>query len=264
MRDPGQFSYHLNKLTEYYVRRTPDGYDLRMAGVNVVWAIASGRFTADSHRDPFPVDSDCEWCSGPLEARYDDGLLFVDCVDCGWMHQMFPFPPSGVVGRTDEELVTVSDQFARSYFTLVARDICPNCAASGRLTHLEHERDAPPDLRREHIGEEARTHPLGDELEMVTTVKFECRCCGMWTTSNLATLFLYHPTVVQFHRDHGVDITEIPVWEMERYGRRCETDVVLTDPLEFTVRFTVDGESLSITVGASLGDLTTRRTHRSD
>jgi DNA-binding transcriptional ArsR family regulator len=45
MRDSAQFNYHLSKLTDQYIRKTDDGYELRTAGAKVVRAILAGSFT---------------------------------------------------------------------------------------------------------------------------------------------------------------------------------------------------------------------------
>jgi hypothetical protein len=38
--DSGQFNYHLNKLTGYYVRRTTDGYALHQTGTDALEVIS--------------------------------------------------------------------------------------------------------------------------------------------------------------------------------------------------------------------------------
>ena len=56
MRDSAQFNYHLGKLTDQYVRKTEDGYELRTAGAKVVRAVLAGSFTEHPRREPFTTD----------------------------------------------------------------------------------------------------------------------------------------------------------------------------------------------------------------
>lgn len=48
--DSAQFSYHLQQLTQHFVRRTENGYCLRQAGNKVVQAVLAGSFTVHPSR----------------------------------------------------------------------------------------------------------------------------------------------------------------------------------------------------------------------
>lgn len=62
VRDPGLLNYHLNKLTEHFVRRTPDGYELRETGRRIFRVVLSG--TAVTEPSIGPVEIDAEYvCS---------------------------------------------------------------------------------------------------------------------------------------------------------------------------------------------------------
>jgi hypothetical protein len=72
MRDSAQFNYHLSKLTDQYIRKTGDGYELRTAGAKVVRAILAGSFIQYPHFGPFEIGDSCTRCGEDLVASYTD------------------------------------------------------------------------------------------------------------------------------------------------------------------------------------------------
>lgn len=52
VRDSGRFSYHLQRLCEYFVRETPEGYELGHAGARLIDATGAGEdLAAERHPD---------------------------------------------------------------------------------------------------------------------------------------------------------------------------------------------------------------------
>ncbi|MFB6206666.1 MAG: ArsR/SmtB family transcription factor, partial [Haloglomus sp.] len=45
IRQGSQFNYHLDKLVGHFVRKTDDGYELRLAGRRVIYAVLSEAVT---------------------------------------------------------------------------------------------------------------------------------------------------------------------------------------------------------------------------
>lgn len=51
MDDSGKFNYHLGKLTDQFVHKTAEGYELRSVGRNVVGSLLSGAYTMEARTD---------------------------------------------------------------------------------------------------------------------------------------------------------------------------------------------------------------------
>lgn len=62
VRDTGRFNYHLTKLCEYFVRETPEGYELGHAGSRVIDAAGSADPGGVEDTDTCPVcgEDDCD------------------------------------------------------------------------------------------------------------------------------------------------------------------------------------------------------------
>ena len=60
VQDSGRFNYHLTKLCEYFVRETPDGYELGHAGSRIV-AMSQAANHAESTEPVEPVE-ECPVC----------------------------------------------------------------------------------------------------------------------------------------------------------------------------------------------------------
>lgn len=237
MRDPGQFAYHLNKLVGPYVRKTDEGYDIRTAGVNAVWAVVSGELADHPDTETFAVEGGCVDCDRPLSARYEDELFFVECADCGRVYTMAPFPPSGLVDRTPAEVLTAFDRRSRTLFEQVVNDVCPRCAGHGTVSLVDENATSrslePP--------------PVPGEF----AVRFRCDVCGFWATDAVDVLLTFHQRVETFFRDCGVDFEEIPIWFRSRY---VDADVELRSvrPLSIRVLFAADDATLDVVVDETL------------
>jgi hypothetical protein len=240
LRDSAQFNYHLGELTDQYVRKTDDGYALRTAGAKVVRAILAGSFTEHPQLDAFPVGDDCTRCGEGLVARYADGMLAIDCPDCGRKHGEYSFPPGGLHDRTRAEILSAFDQRVRHLHCLAKDGVCPEC--SGRMhTSISREGECclGVGLRADHVCEQCR-HEL-------------CSAIGL--------SLLDQSAVVAFHRDHGVDLGTTPYWRLDWCVSDDATAVRSTDPWEIEVAIELDGETLWATLD---GDLTLVDAERTD
>ena len=224
MRDSAQFNYHLGKLTDQFVHKTDDGYDLRHAGEKVVRAVLAGTFNEHPHVDPFPAEGACAWCDGPLEAQYEDEMLSIGCVDCDRLHGRYSFPPGGLNDRTDAEVLRAFDQRVRHLHCLSADGVCPEC--NGRMeTRLVTEGDCchGTDLRADHV----------------------CAQCNHALCSTIGLSLLDKSPVVAFYDDHGIDLATRPYWTLPWCVGDEHTTVTSRDPWRIEV---------AVTVGADTGD----------
>ena len=239
MRDSAQFNYHLGKLTDQYVRKTEDGYELRTAGAKVVRAVLAGSFTEHPRREPFTTDDGCTRCGEALVASYDEEMLALDCPDCGRAHGEYSFPPGGLNDRTNKEVLEAFDQRVRHLHCLAKDGVCPEC--SGRMqTTISDEGECclGVGLRADHV----------------------CEQCNHSLCSAVGLSLLDRSPVVAFHRDHGIDLGATPYWKFDWCVSDDHTTVQSTDPWELELAIDLDDERLHATLDGDLSLVETRRT----
>ena len=232
MRDSAQFNYHLGKLTDQYVRKTDDGYELRTAGAKIVRAVLAGSFTEHPRFEPFEVGDGCTRCGEPLVASYDDEMLALDCPDCGRAHGEYSFPPGGLHDRTNEEVLSAFDQRVRHLHCLAKDGVCPEC--SGRMhTAISREGECclGVGLRADHV----------------------CELCNHTLCSAIGLSLLDQSEVVGFYSDHGMDLGNLPYWQLDWCVSDDTTVVRSTDPWELEVTISLGDDTLQAILD---GDLT--------
>jgi hypothetical protein len=77
--DSGRFNYHLDKLVDRFVYRTPKGYMLTVAGHRLAGSLVAGRYEASSMVGVERVDRHCPDCGERLVAMYAAGSLVLLC-----------------------------------------------------------------------------------------------------------------------------------------------------------------------------------------
>ncbi|GAA0456975.1 ArsR family transcriptional regulator [Halococcus dombrowskii] len=238
MRDSAQFNYHLGKLTDQYVRKVEEGYELRTAGAKVVRAVLAGSFTEHPRVEPFVIADGCTRCGEPLVASYEEEMLALDCPDCGRAHGEYSFPPGGLNDRTNEEVLEAFDQRVRHLHCLAKDGVCPEC--SGRMTTTisdEGECCLGVGLRADHV----------------------CEQCDHSLCSAIGLSLLDRSPVVAFHRDHDVDLGATPYWKLDWCVSDDLTTVRSTDPWELELAIDLDDERLHATLDGDLSLVETRR-----
>ncbi|MGZ0746871.1 winged helix-turn-helix domain-containing protein [Haloparvum sp. AD34] len=232
MKDSAQFNYHLGKLTDQFVTRTDEGYDLKHAGKAVVSAVLAGTFNEQPDLEPFDVGDDCVACGGPLRASYADETLSIDCPDCGKAHGQYGFPPGGLTDRDETELLRAFDQRVRHLHCLAADGVCPEC--NGRM-------------------ETRLVDDAGDVLGLDVRVDHVCSQCRHRLHSSIGLSLLDQSPVVTVYRNHGIDLARTPYWTLPWCVSDEYTEVVSRDPWRVRVRIPVADEALVVTVGGDLG-----------
>ena len=251
VRDSAQFNYHLNKLTDQFVRKRDEaasgddanggassgGYELRTAGERIVQAILAGSFTEHPRRE-LAIDDPCTQCGEALTAHYEDEVLAIACPACGHGHGEYPFPPGGLHDRTDAEILAAFDQRVRHLHCLAKDWVCPEC--SGRMeTTIERAGECclGTSLRADHV----------------------CEQCNHQLCSAVGLGLLDHSAVVSFYGDHGVALSETPYWRLDW----CVDDdpVTVLEERPWTVRIDIeaDDETLQVTVDEDLSVVDTER-----
>ena len=194
VEDNGRLNYHRGKLTDHFLRPVgDDGYALRQAGLHVIQAIHAGTFTDHPERRPTALDGRCGDCGGGLAFRYVDDMANVFCEGCGTLWNEHAFPPSGLDGRTTEELALAHDRWERARLRLAAGGVCPACG--GRMASALV--DGSPDYF---------DHPVH--------VRYECRNCTFHPRETLGERVVHHPATVALFYDHGREVDATPCWEL--------------------------------------------------
>ena len=239
MRDSAQFNYHLGKLTDQFVRKVDEGYELRHAGEKVVRAVVAGSFTEHPQLDPIAVGDPCVRCGADLRAHYEDERLAIRCPDCGYGHGEYAFPPGGLTDRSDEEVLAAFDQRVRHLHCLAKDGVCPEC--SGRM---------------ETTVERAGACCVGSGL----TVTHRCQQCSHELCSAVGLALLDDSAVVGFHRDHGVSLSDRPYWTLPWCVSDESVTVASEEPQRFEVRVDCGDETLTATLDGDLAVVSTERT----
>jgi len=228
LRDSGTFNYHLDVLCPAFVRRREGEYTLTHAGRQVMGAVVSGGLTdaADLTVGPVPA-GDCIHCGGDLVARYDDGLVTVDCADCDGLIIEMPLPPVAVPEDDPEALPRVFSRHVLTRTQTLARGFCARCRGRVGATLT-----GPTD-------DESMTYR--SELD----VRFECRECGVRASLNVGAAVMDHPAVVSFLHEAGIDLRETYVWDVLPL-LDPEATVTSEDPFRLTLAVRRDGDVLEL------------------
>jgi hypothetical protein len=235
VRDSGRFNYHLDKLTDRFVRKTDDGYELTYAGLRVLGAAISGVYTdADAVEPNVSPDYECVECGGAVEASYDAGTLGLTCSECGLPSARFGVPPILVATTESDEQGSV---FGRHLLTTIHQTVRGECTVCNARVECSLYDD---------FGEQ---FDIGEQYHGAI---YECDECGLQATFDLATIAVDHPAVVGFLYEHGYDFRETPVW---RLGDLFDFDseVVSEDPKRVRATITVDDPaSIAVTFDEDL------------
>lgn len=235
--DSAHFNYHLEKLTDHFVHRVDEGYDLGQAGEKVVRAVLAGSFTQHPYRT-IDVGDPCTQCGNLLVATYADETLSIECTNCGHGHGEYPFPPGGLNDRTDAEVLTAFDQRVRHLHCLANDGVCPECAGRTTTTiESDGECCLGVDLRADHV----------------------CGQCDHTLCSAVGLGLLDHSAVVAFYEDHGIDLGATPYWRLEWCVSAECVDVRSADPWRIDVEIELEDDALRVTLDGELSILETSR-----
>ncbi|SEP16191.1 Helix-turn-helix domain-containing protein [Halogranum amylolyticum] len=250
MRDSSQFNYHLEQLIGPFVRKTEEGYRLRVAGAEIIWAVMMETYAAPVRLDPFEISGTCVVCGSSLRARYDDGMLFVECSACGQAHEGGLFSATGLLGRTNEEIVAAFHYQIRRVQTLSTKGVCWGCDGAVTPVVMNDQEDVP-----ERVPDDYGTtlYQFG--------VKYECEHCTRWSSHAIGLVLLSHPTVIGFYDEHGIDLINTPYWEFAWSVSDERTTLVSQDPWLARVTIPLGDEELRATID---GELTITEIERVD
>lgn len=229
MSDTGQFNYHLGKLVGTFIRKTEEGYELSFAGEHIIGAVLSGVYTETGNIDPIDIDDPCHRCGGQLRAHYSDEYVRIECDDCEIVVIDLDVPPGILDGRDRADLPRVFSQWIKSEYIQVLSGCCSAC--TGPITATI---DSDPNKQLESM-----------------CVEHQCTRCDRTITSNIGSVFIDHPAVVQFHDEHGIDLRTTPLWQVGWLFEDHAT-IIAEDPLRIRITATINDDTLSLLVDDDL------------
>lgn len=228
VRDSGRFLYHLEKLLDVFVEKTPDEqYRLTFAGEQIVVAIKTGLFTDHVELGPAELDSECPLCETTPVGTFEDGVLSVTCEED---HRLlvWRFPPKAGETTTVPELTTLATTQIRHEVECALIGACSVCHGSVTTRAVEAV-DSPVSPR----------------------FRANCDTCGARLDGPLWYAIFAHPEATAFYRRHGWSVRETYLWEFAAEVREkpFPDETTETDETHHVV-VPLDGEELHALLGA--------------
>lgn len=260
VRDSGNFTFHLDKLTDHFVKRTDDGYELRNAGHKIVQAVISGAGLEERTLPPTEIDMSCYRCGDPVELTYENERLYLICTECEGNvgpNSSVPsstgtimahsFNPAGLAHRTPGEVFVAGTIELFQNIELCIRGVCPRCSGPVDSSMLICE-------RHETVPDEGCPN-CGTPHEV--RVRYICSVCKHRETYPAQAAVHGHPAIVAFCYEHGIERT-FDLDDPEACGRlwsgplQKEHTLVSEDPIRVRISLPGDGETLHVTIDGDL------------
>jgi hypothetical protein len=235
IEDSGQFNYHLNELSDSYIRRVDDGYVPTAAATALYRAVLANRPMEDADQT-LNVDTSCPTCNDKLDVQYQRGFLSVHCPSCESpaSRHTYPFPANGLTDRSDTEVLSTFHRRLRSHLTLARNGQCPFCA--GRID-------------RELVAGTPGRLSQGD-IQIDVYAKMECLTCTFQVAIDPLVAIRDDLQIAEALRKLGITVAETYDWELP-----TPTYTVHKRPLRAELVVETDAGTLLATVDDSLSVL---------
>lgn len=253
------FGYHLRQLDGLFLQKTADGYGLREAGRRVVEAVLSGVMTDESVVEPAQIDESCPYCGSTIEVSYHQAHIDIFCPNCpgtygrvGSEHERdipaeyghigaVHLPPAGLQHRSADGMTRAALTWLNLEIVAISRGVCPRCSAQLDATLAVCENhDAADDICTDC----GNRHAVNVEHRCLIC-KFE-ESGGFWNALWGETDFL------SFLTDHGINPIATSPSSYSTIVASYEEDVLSVDPFEARFTFSIDQDSISLTVDEGL------------
>ena len=235
-----RFAYHLDQLTDVFVRKTDEGYTFTWAGERIVRTIVAGGYGTPMTFDSVPIDGRCPECGGlSLRGGPKDATVKVSCDDCERCIASYPLTP-GVTGRRDPDaIVRAVERRTRASFQSVFDGDCPECG--GRFDLEVSEVAGIPSITYGSIS--------------------RCRECRSTYGMPVQIWALSHPSTIAFYWERGVDVTEKPFWDLitDVAEGRWTVETIDEDPSSYRITIREDDDELWLTFDDDLEVTDVRR-----
>lgn len=263
VRQGAQFNYHLDKLVGHFVEKTEGGYALREPGRRVIQSVLSGAVTDDPVLEPTEVEFPCRHCGAPVEVSYSRGKLRLSCTAC-----VGDFDESTVLGDFDESTVreqevdSTSANLANMWFTpagvqgRTASDALRTASTTNHLDAMALSSNICPrcSAQVEHSVSVCESHDATGGLcdvcnsRLAVWFQFSCTNCIYDKTVSAGMAFLTVPELLVFVGEHGLNTSSRAI----EWGWDFEEEVVSADPFRGRFTFTIEADSITLTVDDTL------------
>lgn len=258
--DSGQFNYHLNKLVGHFVTKSDEHYELLSAGQRVIEAVLSGAITDTSELAPTRTEVPCHHCGSAITVSFRQESVAMSCPNCAGTYGQSSsssrdvheeqledgylgghrFPPAGILGRSPSEILNASRTRGVLEKLATACGLCPRCAAPvEQSTSVCDSHDA-----RDGLCDQC------DSLHQVT-YRAACTNCPYEKGGALVNQLFEKTNLLAFLTSHGLNPIRSPP-QFIRVLQNAEEEVLSTDPFEARFTFTIDRDTLSLTVDENL------------
>lgn len=255
--DSSNFGYHLEQLVGHFVSKTDEGYDLWKAGERVIESVLSGAITDDPVVDPTTIDDSCPFCPADLQVAYQQERVEFHCNECSGVgtggykesgkdrfesHGTLGYlllPPAGIQKRTASEVVEAAEHWTATQAYALARGVCPRCSARIAFS---------PRVCEDHTDANKRCEQC--DLRFAAMFSANCTNCIFDMDAPVATYLGKHPAVMGFMIEHDIDPTSSEGYSFAVFD--AAESVLSTDPLKVRITYTLDNNSLAVTVDEAL------------
>lgn len=253
--DSGRFNYHLDRLEDHFVEATGDGYELAQAGLTFVQSVIAGTGIEEPTLEPTTVDMACKVCGKPVEVSYEDGWVYVRCTGCAGLWTdgddrssghlaKFSLDPGGLTDRSPAEIYAAAwvHSYQRIYSML--EEVCPTCSGAVERSLAICEDHEP----------EGTCRNCDRHLRIVARLR--CTVCKEQAQAPLGTVAKYHPAVVAFCYEHGLEL-QYGFNDLDHIARRLEigsSDVERTseEPPRVRVTTAIGGDKIGLELDRNL------------
>lgn len=250
IRDSGNFSYHLEKLTGPFVRSTDGAYELKQTGINVVRAVIAGTVTTDSAVGPTVVTVDCPLCSSSVEIHYTDEFLNISCTSCGgrsrWNDESGHLfgalvPPMGVDQHSVEQAFHAAVTYSLHEIAIFHEGVCPHCLGAVDVTI---------DACTDHEPTDSGRCPNCDRFNMAD-VWMVCTTCKRSMPPSVTIIVLNHPEVTAFYHERDIE-HRFASWETVARSYQVAEELISEDPVRMRMTIPAGGDELQLTLDHEL------------
>jgi hypothetical protein len=226
MRDSGKFNYHLEKLRGVYVEKVGDEYAPTASAVALYRAVVANRPT-ESISEGFDVEANCPNCEAPMQSRYEQEYLTVECTECTAVWGItYGFPKNGVVVRPDDDVFEALYDRLMYHVGLARTGQCPSCAGVTEVTVPRDRLDG----------------------ERVPTAEMTCGTCSWLATVDVASALQFDPRVASALAELGA----APVETEGEIPTAVTGRVRSESPFRATVDLETDGGGATVVVDGDL------------
>jgi len=255
------FNYHLDRLLGHFVGDAADGYQLRPAGRRIVEAVLSGTITESPTIDRTEIDISCWYCgASTIEMSYRDELVTLYCDECGGTYGdssetfgsttpadrdrlgAMTLPPAGIRTRSPPDIARAALNRYLLEMQSVVANVCPRCSAPV---------ERPLVVCEDHTSDGGVCDQC--DRRYAVAVDISCTNCILQKRETILGLYVLAMSPVRaFLTNHGFDPVSPSFERLFGIIAPYEEEIRESDPLRAAITYTVDTDSITVTVDDEL------------